>query len=118
MNESQGKPTPQSNFIVQNELAVMTKAMREVRAHNKFTDNESLDMLDDAVKVLEMTEGRRDRVNNRSFKDIFEDINRRLGESVAKIEAEWKECFTNITKEFANNVNTAPADNADAAKAN
>ena len=73
MNESQGKPTPQSNFIVQNELAVMTKAMREVRAHNKFTDNESLDMLDDAVKVLEMTEGRRDRINNKSFKDIFED---------------------------------------------
>jgi len=115
MNESQGKPTPQSNFIVQNELAVMTKAMRDVRAHNKFTDNESLDMLDDTVKVLEMTEGRRDRVNNKSFKDIFEDINRRLGESVAKIEAEWKTCFTNITKNFAANDN-APA--ADETKAN
>ena len=118
MNESQGKPTPQSNFIVQNELAVMTKSMREVRAHNKFTDNESLDMLDDTIKVLEMTEGRRDRVNNKSFKDIFEDINRRLSESVAKIEAEWKSCFTNITKEFATNAEAAPADNADTAKMN
>ena len=118
MGEAGGKPTPQSNFIVQNELAVMTKSMRDVRAHNKFTDNESLDMLDDTIKVLEMTEGRRDRINNKSFKDIFEDINRRLSESVAKIEAEWKGCFTNITKEFANNANAAPADNADAAKAN
>lgn len=119
MNESQGKPTPQSNFIVQNELAVMTKTMREVRARNKFTDNETLDMLDDTVKVLEMTEGRRDRVNNKSFKDIFEDINRRLSESVAKIETEWKSCFGNITKGFAEEANKAAveADN-NAEKAN
>ena len=110
MNESQGKPTPQSNFIVQNELAVMTKTMREVRARNKFTDNETLDMLDDTVKVLEMTEGRRDRVNNKSFKDIFEDINRRLSESVAKIETEWKSCFGNITKGFAEEANKAAAE--------
>ena len=118
MNESQGKPTPQSNFIVQNELAVMTKTMREVRARNKFTDNETLDMLDDTVKVLEMTEGRRDRVNNKSFKDIFEDINRRLSESVAKIETEWKSCFGNITKGFAEEANKAAVEadnNADKA---
>ena len=107
MQESQGKPTPQSNFIVQNELAVMTKSMRDVRAHNKFTDNESLDILDDTVKVLEMTEGRRDRINNKSFKEIFDDINRRLSESVAKIENEWKNCFQNITKEFATNANAS-----------
>lgn len=101
MTESKGKPTPQSNFIVQNELAVMTKAMREVRARNKFTDNETLDIIDDALKVIEMTEGRRDRVGNKSFKDIFEDINRRLSESVGKIEPEWKTCFGGITQNFA-----------------
>jgi hypothetical protein len=118
MSESQGKPTPQSNFIVQNELAVMTKAMRDVRAHNKFTDNESLDMLDDTIKVLEMTEGRRDRINNKSFKDIFDDINRRLTESVAKIEGEWKNCFQNITKDFAADANKAAEAKADETKAN
>lgn len=102
MAESQGKPTPQSNFIVQNELAVLTKALREVRAHNRFTDNETLDIIDDTVKVLEMTEGRRDRVNNKSFKEIFDDINRRLTETVAKVEVEWKTCFSGITANFSN----------------
>lgn len=105
MTESQGKPTPQSNFIVQNELAVMTRAMRDVRVHNKFTDNETLDLIDDALKVVEMTEGRRDRIGNKSFKDIFEDINRRLSEAVGKIEPEWKTCFGGITQNFATDVN-------------
>lgn len=100
MSESKGQPTPQSNFIVQNELAVLTKAMRAVRGQNRCTDNETLDILDDAVKVLEMTEGRRDRINNKSFKEIFDDINKRLAESVGKIENEWKLCFQNVTKEF------------------
>lgn len=107
MTESNGKPTPQSNFIVQNELAVMTRAMRDVRVHNKFTDNETLDLIDDALKVVEMTEGRRDRVGNKSFKDIFEDINRRLSEAVGKIEPEWKTCFGGITQNFAAEVNNA-----------
>lgn len=101
MTESQGKPTPQSNFIVQNELAVMAKNMREIRGRARITDNPTLDMLDDCVKVLEMTEGRRDRINNKSFKEIFEDINRRISESVGKIEQEWKLCFQNISKEMA-----------------
>ena len=99
MNESQGKPTPQSNFIVQNELAVMTKSMRDVRAHNKFTDNESLDMLDDTIKVLEMTEGRRDRVNNKSFKDIFDDLNAKLNALVVKYEPLWREAFQKAVNE-------------------
>ncbi|MCQ2088205.1 MAG: hypothetical protein MJZ37_09120 [Bacilli bacterium] len=116
MGESQGKPTPQSNFIVANELAVMTRMMRDVRVHNKFTDNETLDMLDETIKVIEMTEGRRDRVGNKSFKDIFEDINRRLAESTAKIEAEWKNCFANVTASFASDM--APAAPATEEKAN
>lgn len=109
MGESQGKPTPQSNFIVQNELSVITRAMRDIRVRNKFTDNETLDMLDDTIKVLEMTEGRRDRVGNKSFKDIFDDINRRLAETTAKVEGEWKTCFANITANFVADTQTAPA---------
>ena len=109
MGESQGKPTPQSNFIVQNELSVITRAMRDVRVRNKFTDNETLDILDDTIKVLEMTEGRRDRVGNKSFKDIFDDINRRLGEQTAKVETEWKTCFANITASFTADLQAAPA---------
>ena len=58
MNESQGKPTPQSNFIVQNELAKLTGFLRFSRQHAHCTDNETLDLLDETLRVLEMTEGR------------------------------------------------------------
>lgn len=115
MAESKGAHTPQSNFIVQNELSVMAKALREIRSLNKFTDNELLDLLDDGIKVLEMTEGRRDRIGNKSFKEIFEEINRRLMETVSKIEPEWKACFTAVTNEFSNDIkmNTTVGQNSD-----
>ena len=61
MNESKGQPTPQSNFIVQNEISKMASMIRFSRAHAHCTDNETLDILDDVNKVIEMTEVRRDR---------------------------------------------------------
>ena len=43
MGEAGGKPTPQSNFIVQNELAKYSELLRLVRQHNHCTDNETLE---------------------------------------------------------------------------
>ena len=100
MSESNGKPTPQSNFIVQNEIAKMASMIRFSRAHAHNTDNETLDLLDDVNKVIEMTEGRRDRRDNKSFQDIFADINRRLSEHVAKLEPEWKAAYEKLFKEM------------------
>ena len=99
MNESKGQPTPQSNFIVQNEISKMSQIMRFSRAHAHCTDNETLDLLDDVNKVIEMTEGRRDRRDNKSFQDIFNDINRRLSDHVAKLEPEWKVVYEDIFKQ-------------------
>ena len=99
MAESKGQPTPQSNFIVQNEIAKMASLIRFSRAHAHCTDNETLDLLDDVNKVIEMTEGRRDRRDNKSFQDIFNDINRRLGDMVAKLEPQWKVCYENVFKQ-------------------
>ena len=99
MAESKGQPTPQSNFIVQNEISKMASLMRFSRAHAHCTDNETLDLLDDVNKVIEMTEGRRDRRDNKSFQDIFNDINRRLGDMVAKLEPQWKVCYENVFKQ-------------------
>ncbi len=100
MAESKGKPTPQSNFIVQNEIAKMAGLIRFSRAHAHCTDNETLDLLDDVNKVIEMTEGRRDRRDNKSFQDIFNDINRRLSDNVAKLEPIWKEIYEKLFKEM------------------
>jgi len=100
MAESKGVHTPQSNFIVQNELAVMAKLFREVRNQHKFIDNETLDLLDDALKVIEMTEGRRERPGNKAFKEIFDGINLRLTESVKNAEDKWKLVYREIIEKF------------------
>ena len=100
MNESKGQPTPQSNFIVQNEISKMASLLRFSRAHVHCTDNETLDLLDDVNKVIEMTEGRRDRRDNKSFQEIFNDINRRLSDHVAKLEPQWKEIYEKLFKEM------------------
>ena len=100
MSESKGQPTPQSNFIVQNEISKMASLIRFSRAHAHNTDNETLDLLDDVNKVIEMTEGRRDRRDNKSFQEIFNDINRRLSDHVAKLEPQWKEIYEKLFKEM------------------
>ena len=100
MTESKGQPTPQSNFIVQNEITKMAGLLRFSRAHAHNTDNETLDLLDDVNKVIEMTEGRRDRRDNKSFQEIFNDINRRLSDHVAKLEPQWKEIYEKLFKEM------------------
>ena len=100
MTESKGQPTPQSNFIVQNEISKMASLIRFSRSHAHNTDNETLDLLDDVNKVIEMTEGRRDRRDNKSFQEIFNDINRRLSDHVAKLEPQWKEIYEKLFKEM------------------
>jgi hypothetical protein len=49
MNESKGKPTPQSNFIVQNELAKISGFVRFSRQHARCKDNATLDILDEGI---------------------------------------------------------------------
>lgn len=108
MGESNGKPTPQSNFIVQNEISKMASMLRFSRAHAHCTDNETLDLLDFVNEVIENTEGRRDRRNDRSFKDIFDDLNKRLNEYVAKVEPQWKACYEALFKQMVELSNKKP----------
>ena len=103
MNESQGKPTPQSNFIVQNELAKLTGFLRFSRQHAHCTDNETLDLLDETLRVLEMTEGRRQRPEGKGFKEIFDDLNKKLNEATAKYEVAWKSTYQEVVAEVTKN---------------
>ena len=103
MNESQGKPTPQSNFIVQNELVKLAGFLRFSRQHTRSTDNETLDLLDDTLKVIEMTEGRRQRPDNKGFKEIFDDLNNRLNAAAAKFENTWKATYQRVVAEVTKN---------------
>lgn len=100
MSEAQGKPTPQSNFIVQNELQKMSGMLRFIRNHTHCTDNPTLDLLDQTLQLIEMTEGRRDRRDNKSFKDLFEETTKALNDYVATLEVKWNEVFQKNLQEF------------------
>ena len=103
MGESQGKPTPQSNFIVQNELMKLSGFLRFSRQHTRATDNETLDLLDETLKVIEMTEGRRQRPDNKGFKEIFDDLNAKLNNTAAKFENIWKNTYQRVVNEVTKN---------------
>ena len=103
MAESKGQPTPQSNFIVQNELVKMAGYLRFSRQHTRCTDNETLDLLDETLKVIEMTEGRRQRPNNRGFKDIFDELNNKLNNFAARVEGAWKQTYQKVVEEVTKN---------------
>ena len=103
MAESQGKTTPQSNFIVQNELVKYAGFLRFSRQHTRATDNETLDLLDETLKVIEMTEGRRQRPDNKGFKEIFDELNNKLNSTAAKFEGVWKQTYTRVVQEVTKN---------------
>lgn len=100
MGESQGKPTPQSNFIVQNEISKIASFIRFSREHHRVTDNETLDGLDKVNALIEMTEGRRDRRDGKNFNELFKEVSEIIKANVAKAEGAWKPMFEGCFKDF------------------
>ncbi len=112
MGESQGKPTPQSNFIVQNELSHYAKMLRDVRAHNHFTDNETLDALDRCIQVVEMSEGRRDRRDNKNFPDLFKEALDQVNALLVLNGPKWQEAFNKALQEMLKDIRANQKPNA------
>lgn len=110
MGESQGKPTPQSNFIVQNELSHYASLLRFVRSHNHCTDNDTLDALDKCLQVVEMSEGRRDRRDNKNFPDLFKEALEQVNALLVINGPKWQEAFNKALKEMLAEIrkNTPP----------
>ena len=50
-----------------------------------------------------MTEGRRQRPNNRGFKDIFDELNNKLNSFAARVEAAWKQTYQKVVEEVTKN---------------
>ena len=109
MGESGGKPTPQSNFIVQNELAKYAELLRFVRSHNHCTDNETLDALDKCLQVVEMSEGRRERRDNKNFPDLFKEALDNVNSLVQKNGPKWQELFNKALQEMLADIRNAQA---------
>ena len=104
MGESKGQPTPQSNFIVQNELVHYARMLRDIRAHNHFTDNETLDVLDKCLEVVEMTEGRRDRRDNKNFPDLFKEALDQTNALLVLTGPKWQEKFNKALHEMLEDI--------------
>ena len=100
MGEAGGKPTPQSNFIVQNELSKYAKMLRNIREHTRFTDNETLDVLDKCLQVVEMSEGRRDRRDNKNFPDLFKEALEGVNAKFTLNGPKWQEKFNKALQEM------------------
>ena len=100
MAESQGKPTPQSNFIVKNELVKMAGIMRFVTSRHHFIDNETLDILREVDEFVEMTEGKRERRDNKNFGDLYKAVSEKLKAAVTKNEGIWKAAYNDMIKEI------------------
>lgn len=82
MGESKGKPTPQSNFIVQNELTVIASMIRFNRDHCHAMDNKTWDALDDTNELVQSCEGRRERRDGKAFPELFSNLIKEIGEIV------------------------------------
>lgn len=110
MGENQGKPSPQSNFIVQNELSHYAKLLRDIRSHNHCTDNDTLDALDKCLQVVEMSEGRRDRRDNKNFPELFKEALDQVNAIVVLNGPKWQEAFNKALKEMLEDIrkNTKP----------
>ena len=100
MGEAGGKPTPQSNFIVQNELTKYARMLRNIREHTRFTDNETLDVLDKCLQVVEMSEGRRDRRDNKNFPDLFKEALEGVNAKFTLNGPKWQEKFNKALQEM------------------
>lgn len=100
MGEAGGKPTPQSNFIVQNELSKYAELLRFIRQHNHCIDNETLDALDKCLQVVEMSEGRRERRDNKNFPDLFKEALDNVNALVQKSGPEWQNLFNKALQEM------------------
>lgn len=100
MSESKGQPSPQSNYIVQNELAVMAAELRNIRSHNHCTDNRTLDTLDDCLKVVEMSEGKRDRIDNKPFPELFKAALEKTNTLLTELAPKWQELFNKALQEM------------------
>lgn len=100
MQESKGQPTPQSNFIVQNEISKYAGYIRFSRQHCHIIDNRTLDLLDESIELIEMTEGRRERRDGKSFHELFKNNFEHLDAYVKDAENAWKEAYKPVLDEM------------------
>jgi len=113
MGESQGKPTPQSNFITQNELNVVASMLRFNREHCHTMDNKVWDPLDHTIELVQSCEGRRERRDNKLFPDLFRETIKELGERVNEFAPLYNESYQANLKDMLDTIKANGQNKAD-----
>ncbi len=99
LRDHNGQPTPDTNYIVINVLNKIEDTMRYSNSRARFTDNRSLDLLEDVTKFIEMVKGRRDRPNNANLDDIHKELAQRIDEQAALTQNKWMQLFNEMYKD-------------------
>ncbi len=116
MRESEGKPTPQSNFI-QNDLNTLVKCLATVRQNAIAKDNLYTTALDAVFNSVEMMNGRRELPAGKTFPDVFNDANVKIRDFVQNAEEAWKTTYQPLLQELIEDNQKAKAEHDAQAKA-
>ena len=92
MRESNGQPTPASNFV-QNDLNTLVKCLATVRQNATANDELYTNALDAVFNAVEMMNGRRQVPAGKQFPDIFNDCNQKIAAFVQDSENGWKNTY-------------------------
>ena len=99
MRESKGQPTPASNFV-QNDLNSLVRCLATVRQGATCKDELYTDALDAVFHCVEMMNGKRDLPKGKTFQDVFNDANIKIGAFVRDSEAAWRSTYTPLLNEL------------------
>ena len=99
MRETNGQPSPQSNFI-QQDLNKLVGLINLVRNQATCTDDIYTNALDEIFKYIEMMTGKRDLPKGKNFQDVYNEIGIELSVFVEDAEKGWKETYEPMLKEL------------------
>ena len=95
MRETNGQPSPQSNFIV-NDLRRYIGFIKFSAQHNKIQDPELLKLIDDVEKVFSYMEGKEKLPEGKDFGKVFDETKIYIKSLLAAYETKWRNSFTKV----------------------
>jgi len=99
MRESNGQKTPQSNFVEQ-DLNKVSNLLNTVRQYATCNDYEYSDAVDAVFDAMEMMNGKRRIPVGKTFNDVINNVNAKVGAFVQMSEAQWKEVYPQLINEL------------------
>lgn len=109
MQESKGEPTPQSNFIMQNEIAKYNEILNSLRNNCHVVDNNSLDRFDLVLQVKDMLGGRRELRPNMDMNATLKDCMDKLHELRSQYAEQWNKLYGDLLAEAQGEIANAKA---------